>query len=657
MLNLISFDLSPLGAFGQVALLAALAFTLGGFSLAVLGGVRRDDRLTESASRVTWAVFGFATLALIALWTALLRDDFSVKFVADHSMTVSPLWVKIVSLWGALEGSILLWAWMLALFTFLVASVAKKDALKPWVLASMFVSLLFFVGVNATVASPFTPVASPPAEGAGPNPLLQNHWMMAVHPVLMYIGFVGLAVPFAYGIAALLTGRTGSAWLVQTRRWTLVAWAFLTAAIVAGGWWSYEVLGWGGYWAWDPVENASFIPWLLATAFLHSLQVQERRRILVRWNVWLIISAYAATILGTFLNRSGVVQSVHAFGNGPVGPVFLGFFGALILTGLVLATWRSPLLRDEHSVDQPVSREGAYLAGNVVFLVFAIMVVVGTLFPAFVEAVQGTRISVGPPFFNVFAVPLGLLILFLMGVGPLLPWRRAPGEKLRSALRFPGAMFVLAILIGFAVGAREVGVLLTCGLAAYNLAGLAQLTVRAARQRRAGLVTLVREQPRRYGAYLAHIGIVIVALGLAFSGTYRAETTVTLEPGKEQRVLHERLNFLGLGTERLPDRSSVYARVLVDGAEYRPRNNAYVTSRDPVATPAVRYAFLGDTYLVLTAYDPEGAWANIRLIESPLVSWIWWGTLIVVLGAGLTLAAPAPVRATSRSARVAPATD
>ncbi|MCD0166390.1 heme lyase CcmF/NrfE family subunit, partial [Deinococcus sp. 12RED42] len=434
-MNLISFSSSPLGALGQLSLLGALAFSVAGLLLSVLGGLRGDARVTEAARRATWAVFALLTLGLLVLMTALLRDDFTVRFVAEHSMRASPTWVKVTALWGALEGSILLWAWLLGGFTFILSLTLRRDALRPWALGAMFVSLLFFVGVVATVASPFTPVATVPLDGRGPNPALQNHWMMAVHPVLLYLGFVGLSVPFAYAVAALVTGRLSDHWVVVTRRWTLIAWAFLTAAIVAGGWWSYETLGWGGYWAWDPVENASLIPWLLTTAFLHSIQIQERRGLMRSWNVWLIVLAYSSTVLGTFLNRSGIVQSVHAFAGGPVGPVFLGFLAFLLLAGTLLAAWRAPALRDDADPPAPLSREGAFLAGNWLFVVFSVMVLVGTLFPTFVEAVQGRRdSSVGPAFYNAFAIPLGLGLLALMGVGPLLPWRRADGQSLRRAL-------------------------------------------------------------------------------------------------------------------------------------------------------------------------------------------------------------------------------
>ena len=647
MLNLLSPTLSPLSALGQVSLLLALAFALAGLWLAVLGGLRHDPRPTEAARRLTWGVFGFATLAVLALEVALLRDDFSVRYVAEHSMRVSPVWVKVASLWGALEGSILLWAWLLAAYAFVLSLVIGRDARRPWVLATMFVSLLFFLGVNAGISSPFTPLPLTPADGLGPNAALQNHWMFAVHPVLLYLGFVGLSVPFAYAVAALITGRLNESWVVQTRRWTLVAWAFLSAAIVAGGWWSYETLGWGGYWAWDPVENASLIPWLLATAFLHSIQIQERRRMLRAWNVWLVVLAYASTVFGTFLNRSGIVQSVHAFAGGPVGPVFLGFLAFIVVAGIALAAWRAPHLRDDAEIESPVSREGAYLAGNWLFLSFAFLVVLGTLFPVVVQAVSGRQSSVGAPFFNAFAIPLGLGLLLLMGVGPLLPWRRAPGERLWQALRWPLIAGVGAGLLAVLLGVHAVGVALTVALCAYNLAGLAQLTTRQVRERRS-LGGWLREQPRRVGAYTAHLGLLVLALGLAFSGGYKRAQEASLQVGQPQTVLHEQLIFLGATSETHPERKSAVARVLIDGAEYRPRINTYTQEgSQPLPTPAVRYGALGDTYLVMTDLDPQGRRVSVRLIESPLVGWIWVGTLIVVLGAGLTLLPPARARARS----------
>ncbi|MFC4639580.1 heme lyase CcmF/NrfE family subunit [Deinococcus hohokamensis] len=659
MLNLISFSASPLGALGQLALLSALAFTLGGLWLSVVGGRFADARATEAARRATWAVFALVTLASLVLMAALLRDDFTVRYVAEHSMRASPTWVKVTSLWGALEGSILLWAWLLSGFTFILSLTLRRDALRPWALGAMFVSLLFFVGVCTTVASPFTPVATVLTDGRGPNPALQNHWMMAVHPVLLYLGFVGLSVPFAYAAAALVTGRLSDHWVVVTRRWTLVAWAFLTAAIVAGGWWSYETLGWGGYWAWDPVENASLIPWLLTTAFLHSIQIQERRGLMRAWNVWLIVLAYASTVLGTFLNRSGIVQSVHAFAGGPVGPVFLGFLAFLLVAGTLLAAWRAPHLRDDGDPPAPLSREGAFLAGNWLFLVFAFMVLLGTLFPTFLEFAQGRRdASVGPAFYNAFAVPLGLGLLLLMGVGPLLPWRRAQGESLTRALRPLVLAGAGTALLAFLLGVRGPGVLLTLALSAYNVVGLGLLTARAARQS-GSLTGTLRAQPRRYGAYLAHIGLLVLALGIAFSTAYRRDAQATLNLGAAPvTLLHEQLQLRRIGTVDRGFGQSRVAQVDIDGQAFETRLNTYTQAGStPFPAPAVRYGVLGDTYLVMTSVDPAGQWASVRLIESPLVSWIWWGTLIICLGAGLTLVPPAQPAPRRVPVTLAPATD
>lgn len=648
MLNLLAFSQSPLGALGQLALLGALLFTLAGLWLAVVGGVRGDARATEAARRGTWAVFGLVSVAGAALLTALLRDDFTVRYVAEHSMRASPTWVKVTGLWGALEGSVMLWTWLLAGYTFFLSLTLRRDALRPWALGAMYASVLFFVGVCVGVASPFTPVAQVLTDGRGPNPALQNHWMMAIHPVLLYLGFVGLAVPFAYAVAALVTGRLSDHWVTVTRRWTLVAWTFLTAAIVAGGWWSYETLGWGGYWAWDPVENASFIPWLLATAFLHSVQIQERRGLMRAWNVWLIVLAYSSTVLGTFLNRSGIVQSVHAFAGGPVGPVFLGFLALLLVSGTLLAAWRSPYLRDPDDPPAPLSREGAFLAGNWLFVVFAVMVLAGTLFPTVVEAVSGRRdASVGPAFYNAFGVPLGLGLLLLMGVGPLLPWRRAAGEPLRRALHPLLIAGLGTAAVAFALGVRHPGVLATLALSAYNLLGLGLLTARAARQS-GGLGRTLRAQPRRYGAYAAHAGLIVVALGLAFSGTYRRDAQVTLNVNAgPTRLLSETLELRRIETVDRGFGTSRVAHVSIDGRPYEAKLNTYAQSGStPFPAPAVRYGVLGDTYLVMTSVDGQGRWASVRLIESPLVSWIWWGTLLICVGAGVTLVPPGrPARA------------
>lgn len=663
----LSFAQSPLALLGQVSLLLALVFVLGGLWQAVLGGRSGDPRAAESASRSILAVFAFVSLSIGALLAAMVGSDFSVRYVAEHSMSTSPLWIRVTGLWGALEGSIMLWLWLLALYGAILTRTARRDALRPWVFAAMLFNLLFFVGVCATITSPFTPLATIPAQGAGPNPALQNHWMMAVHPVLLYLGFVGLAVPFAYAVAALITGRLSAHWVATVRRWTLLAWAFLTLGIVSGGWWSYETLGWGGYWAWDPVENASFIPWLLATAFLHSIQIQEKRGQLRGWNVWLIVLAYSSTVLGTFLNRSGIVQSVHAFAGGPVGGVFFGFLAVLLLGGIALAAWRALRLQDSGEPPHPVSREGAFLAGNWLFVVFAFMVLLGTLFPTLIEAVQGQRdASVGAPFYNAFAVPLSLGLLLLMGLGPLLPWRRTEGQTLGRALQLLLLAGGGAALLALLLGVRHVGVLLTLALAAYNVAGLAGLTAAHLRERRAaglggGLAALVASQPRRYGAYLAHIGLVMVALGITFSSVYRQDAQATLNLNQPKELLGETLELTGTRAVQRTDGHSLVAGVQIGGQPYEARMNFYQQAGSMAfPSPAVRYSFLGDTYLVVTAFDEGRQWVSVRLVKSPLIAWLWWGTLVMMVGTGLSLTAPAPARPRSAPAAapgLAPAGD
>ncbi len=641
---------------GEITVLTALVFCVFGMVTAWRAARTLDARLELTARRSAGITLLFSSGGLAVLWVALLTNDTSVRFVANHSVSTSPLWVKIVSLWGALEGSILLWAWILAVFTAVLAWVAKPDALRPYALAVMFFVLAFFLGVNASVGSPFIEVPIPPPDGRGPNALLQNHWMMAVHPVLMYIGFVGLTVPFAYAIAALLTGRVGEAWLVQTRRWTLTAWVFLTAAIISGGWWSYEVLGWGGYWAWDPVENASVIPWFFATAFIHSLQIQERRRMLAGWNLGLVVAAFSSTLLGTFLTRSGIVESVHAFAAGAIGPVFFGFLVVVLAGTLFIGYRKLHLIRDEHQLDSPVSREGAFLMGNLLFSSFAATVLIGTLFPVFVQAFTGAKSSVGAPFFNAVGVPLGLGILALQAVGPALGWRRATGESLRESLTIPAILACIMAVTGFILGAREWSVVLTVLLSFFNIFIMVRLTDKAIRSRQkalrqswlAAVGDLVNAFPRRYGAYIAHLGVVVIALGIAFSGAYKTEQEVSFKMGETKTVLGHEVMYLRMAGEEKPERFVNAAEIVLDGESFFPAQNQYKTQQMNVATPAVQYNFLGDFYVIFLSADERGTQVALKFINSPLVSWIWFGGLIIVIGAGLTLIPAVQVQVAKR---------
>ncbi|MFN2321437.1 MAG: heme lyase CcmF/NrfE family subunit [Trueperaceae bacterium] len=659
-------NLIELGTLGSAASAIALALALYAMVAGAVGAVRRDARLQTSARLTAVAVFLATTTAIVVMIAALLTDDFSVKYVAEHSRIDSPVWVKVVTLWAALEGSILLWAWLLTGYAAVMATTTPNTVLRPWALAIMQAVAVFFLGVVVLVANPFIVLAAPPLDGPGANPLLQNHWMMAVHPVLMYLGFVGLTVPFAFAMAALITRRPGTEWMALTRRWTLTGWGFLTAAIISGGWWSYEVLGWGGYWAWDPVENVSFMPWLTATAFLHSVQVQERRRMLKSWNVLLIVLTFALSILGTFLTRSGVVSSVHAFGDGPVGPVFLGFFFVVAIASLGLVAWRWDQVRDRAELDAAVSREGAFLTVNVLFLAMTFAVLIGTLFPLIVEAFNGARVTVGAPFFDQTALPLWMTVLLLMGVGPLLPWRKAEDQSLRRNLAIMTVAFAVAVVGALALGMRAVYPVLTIGLAGWNLASVALLLAGAvvprARLARRGLAaTTLRyasEQRRKVGSMVVHLGVIVLALGIVGSSGYRTDVQVRLPYGERITAAEYELEALRPFAEQSTGRTSVGVEVAVWQGDrvvqtLRPRINVFGENSMAVPTAAVRYTFGHDLYLsVAGAVDPNADSVIMRVVRSPLIVWVWLGGLVMAIGTGWALSPMASRRTATADAPV-----
>ncbi|MGH9268743.1 MAG: cytochrome c biogenesis protein CcsA, partial [Acidimicrobiales bacterium] len=426
------------GQLGAAGVVLGFTASLGGLVTVVVGLARRQPALIRVGRTYSVLILLGAVVAFAAMERALITRDFTVEYVARNGSSRTPALYNVASLWGALEGSILLWALVLAGYTALVARRFRDrltDPLVGWALVTLFVVSLFFFGLMLGPANPFR-VFDPPFgyDGPGPNPLLQNHPLMAFHPPMLYLGYVGFTVPFAFAVAALVTGRVGEGWLGETRRWTLFAWGFLTAGIILGAWWSYEVLGWGGYWAWDPVENASFLPWLTGTAYLHSVMVQERRGMLRVWNLSLLCATFSLTILGTFLTRSGVLDSVHSFSESPIGPWLLTFLALVAGTSLGLIAWRGDRLRAPGRIDSPLSREAAFLANNLLFAAFALVVLLGTVFPLLVEALQDDRISVGGPYFDRMTMPIGLALLFMMAVAPALPWRKATGEVLANRL-------------------------------------------------------------------------------------------------------------------------------------------------------------------------------------------------------------------------------
>ena len=630
------------------AIIVALAVTLLGAILTPFA-VRTGRRswLTLSYAAV-YTNFLLVTVATLALVYGLVSHDFSISYVAQVGSRATPTFYTIISLWGALEGSIVFWAWVLAMYGAAVVWFNRKRAgnLVPYAATTMLLVQTFFHILLIGPANPFQLVSPVPADGPGPNPLLQNHILMGVHPPLLYLGYVGFAVPFAFAIGAMLAGEVNDGdWIRLTRRWTLTAWGFLTAAIIAGMWWSYEVLGWGGYWAWDPVENASFIPWLTATAYLHSVMVQERRGMLKLWNLNLMVGTFVLTILGTFLTRSGIISSVHAFTQGTIGYYFLGFIAVVLVATVVLVAGNSEELGSTGKLDAPLSREVAFLLNNLFLTVFMFTVLIGTLFPLVAEAVRGVKVSVGEPFFNRMTLPMMVALLFLMGVGPALPWKRAAGPELKGKL-MPGVILgLLCGAFGIGAGARSPYAVLAFTFAGFAAAVNIGEFVSGARARMkahgesfvTALVRLVSGNRRRYGGYVAHLGIVLVAVGVAASSTFKTEREATLKPGETITLAGKTLRLKAAWGREEAQRSVIGATMeLMDGQRVvgviEPRMNYYPMSQQPVPTPEVRSSLTGDLYLNLMAFKQDGSNVTIKVIWEPLVPWIWFGGMVIVLG-------------------------
>jgi cytochrome c-type biogenesis protein CcmF len=633
-----------------------------GFSAAVLGILtlavglrRRDPRMLESGRRFVFMVLFGAVVSAGAMEWALLSHDFSLKYVAENHARATPLLYTVAALWGALEGSILLWALVLGGYLAVTARRFRARAADPlvaWATLTGLVVAAFFFALMLGPANPFKTVAGIiPTDGRGPNPLLQNHPLMAIHPPMLYSGYVGFTVPFSFAVAALVTGRVGEGWLLETRQATLIAWAFLTTGIILGAWWSYEVLGWGGYWAWDPVENASFIPWLTATAFLHSVVVQERRGMLRVWNLSLILATFCLTILGTFLTRSGVLNSVHAFTESDIGALLLAFLGAVAVTGVGLIAWRGDRLRTPGRIDSPVSREAAFLGNNLLFAGFAFVVLLGTVFPLLAEALRGRQLSVGEPYFDRMTIPLGISLLFLMAVAPALPWRAASGDVLRRRLAGPAWVGALTMAAAAAAGARGVAELVAFGLGAFAVAGVVrQFALGVAAHRRGAarpgwlraLTATVAGNRRLYGGLVVHLGVVVVAVALAASLGYVTKREFQLVPGQQASMAGHRFTYLGADQTETGQKRTVKVRVRVarGGRQlgvYAPALSLFPNMAQPIGTPSVRTGVLRDVYLTLVSSPDESGRITLGVQVHPMVVWLWIGGGIMVLGTAVAI--------------------
>ncbi|MEY2399400.1 MAG: cytochrome c-type biosis protein CcmF [Actinomycetota bacterium] len=627
----------------SAALLGFLAST-GGLLFLVVGLVRKRSDLIRASWTWVWGVVGAAVLGFGAMEVALVRHDFSMQYVADNGSRSTPLLYTVASAWSALEGSILLWVLVLSIYLAALSlrhRAQRHDPVFGWALAVMLVVAGFFFLLLLGPANPFHTVhGAIPTDGPGPNPLLQNHPLMAFHPPILYAGYVGFTVPFAFAIASLITGRVDEAWVLAMRRWTLVAFGLLSVGIVLGAWWSYEVLGWGGFWAWDPVENASFLPWLTATAYLHSVLVQERRGMLRVWNLSLVTATFALTILGTFLTRSGVLDSVHSFTESGIGPMLLGFFAVIVVVVCGLLAWRGDALRSPGTIDSPVSRESAFLVNNLLFAAFAFVVLLGTVFPLIAEALNNSRLTIGRPYFDRMTGPIGLALLFMMAVAPALPWRKASTGVLRDRLLVPAWAAGITLVVLVAFGMRSVAALLAFSLGAFaGAAALRQLVLAARASRRAGDPLWRGVAGRANGGMVVHLGVVVLAMGFAASMSFVQRDEIRMHPGQTAKVGRHHVTYVGVDTKKYPNHTAVRAAVRIDNDRiFRPALSTFPFATQAIGTPSVRGGVFDDVYLTLVSPPTtRGGTAVIGVVVTPLVNWLWAGGAIIAIGTGLAL--------------------
>jgi cytochrome c-type biogenesis protein CcmF len=642
------------GTLGHTGVLLGLVAAVAGIAVVVVGLVRGRAATLRNAQLYAPLILLGGVVAVAAMEHALVTHDFSLTYVADNNSRATPLLYSITGLWSALAGSILLWAVLLGGYaTAMVWRFRRRagDPLVAWATLVVYGVAAFFFALMLGPADPFHHVAGAvPTSGLGPNVLLQDNPLVLFHPPLLYLGLVGFTLPFAFAIASLITGRLDDDWQGETRRWTLFAWTFLTVGIVLGAWWSYQVLGWGGFWAWDPVENASLLPWLVGTAYLHSVMVEQRRGLLRIWNLSLVVATFSLTILGTFLTRSGVLQSVHSFSASTIGPLLLGFFGLVVVTGVGLIAWRGDRLRSPAGIDSPLSREGAFLANNLLFVAFAFVVLLGTVFPLLYEAVDGGRqVSVGAPYFNRLIVPVGLGLLFLMAVAPALPWRKTSVAVMRGRLAVPASIGVLVVAGCALAGIHGLEPLLAFGLGAFAAASAARalvLSVRGAWRgaratgagaARAALAGWRGVVGRANGGMVVHIGVVVIAVGLAAATAFGQRGEVRLVRGGTATFAGHSVRFVGTRTVTTASHSALQAVLRVDGGgTFTPAISQFGRGTQAVGTPAIDSGWRSDVYLTIDSVPDKGRVWTFGVVVQPLVMWLWIGGGLVVVGSVLS---------------------
>jgi cytochrome c-type biogenesis protein CcmF len=651
---------TSLAGLGRPSLIAALVFAIIAVAFSALGARRRRSDLTAAGTRATIATAAFVGIAALALVNALFNHDFSVAYVASYSSRSLTGSYTIAALWGGMEGSLLLWTLLLTVFSAIALgrAPAQTARLAGWAGAVLGGVALFFLALLLGPADPFARLTDVPADGSGLNPLLQSPGML-IHPPLLYTGFVGFSIPFAFAMAALFTGRLDDSWFTATRRWTLFAWSALSIGIVLGGAWAYTELGWGGYWAWDPVENASFMPWLTATAFLHSVVIQEKRRMFKVWNVVLILLTYVLAVFGTFLTRSGILSSIHTFTEGDTGKLFLPFLAFMLLGGIAVVAARADRLRSENRFDSLFSRESAFLLNNVLFVAAAFTVLWGTIYPIVAEATSGIRLSVGPPFFNSVFVPVGLAIVALTGIGPLMSWRRMSKGSFGRVVRAPLIAGAVLVAILAAAGIGNPGTLLALGLCTFTATAIGGEFARGSRIYRArgarwgqALADTLLRNRRRYGGYVVHLGVVLLVIGLA-GAAFRIERGAQLDIGQRMRVGEYTLVYDALESGRSAEKevNAVELDVMRGGdriATMRPELNFHIAQRQRQSEVAIRTTPVEDLYVVVTTLDSDGS-AALRAFVNPLTWWIWAGAAVMLSGMALVMTGASPVGVRGRA--------
>jgi cytochrome c-type biogenesis protein CcmF len=641
---------------GGVALYAVFALSAYATVAAVLAGRRRDRKLMQSAANAVTAAFAGALLAFAALEYALVTHDFSLAVVVDTTSRKLPLPYPLTALWASQPGSLLLWLTVLsgAATLVLFQNRRRNRELLPWVTATLGAVMVFFSTMASFVSSPFA-AAPRGALPAGLDPSLQNPYM-AAHPPMLYLGYVSMAVPFSFAMAALVTGRTDARWLLSVRRWTLVSWTALGVGMLLGAHWAYVEIGWGGYWAWDPVENAALMPWLAATAFLHSVMVQEKKGMLKVWNMVLVSGAFALSLFGTFLTRSGVVNSVHSFVQSATGPYLLGFVALVVAFSVAMILWRLPLLRAEHRLESVVSREATFLFNNLLFVALLFAIFWGVVFPILSEAVRGIRSSVSTPYYDFFLVIFGLPLLFLTGVGPMIAWRRASPRSLVRTFRWPAlsavAATVLFVLAGLGSSAAGLTALSLCVFVTMTIA-LEFARGTAARRALTGapwpraLLELVARNRRRYGGYVVHLAVVLLVVGIVASGAYATVRTQHLARGQTMQVDGYRFTNLGLFRTTEANSTTVHVqlavsrggrslgtlapgqRLFTDTADQRVANEVDIRTLFPSLT---------DVYTILQGIDANSSQGvDVKVLVNPMIGLIWLAGVVFLTGAVVAL--------------------